>query len=91
VLAAFAEVENALAGVGRIEAQMDHAVRRRDALARSLDFAHDRYRAGYASYLEELDAQRNLFRAELDIVSLRQSQLDNLVTLYRALGGGWGA
>ena len=42
-----------------------------------LRFAHDRYEAGYASDLEELDAQRNLYAAELD----------NRVQLYKALGG----
>ena len=48
-------------------------------LQQSLRFAHDRYEAGHASDLEELDAQRNLYAAELD----------NRVQLYKALGGGW--
>jgi multidrug efflux system outer membrane protein len=61
VLTAFSEVENALAGVPRLAEQVDHAVQRRDILGRSLGYAHDRYQAGYASYLEELDAQRNLY------------------------------
>jgi NodT family efflux transporter outer membrane factor (OMF) lipoprotein len=89
VLTAFGEVENALSGVTRLQTQMEHAQKRRDILARSLDFAHDRYQAGYASYLEELDAQRNLYQTELDLITLRQSQLENLMALYRALGGGW--
>lgn len=89
VLGAFAEVENALAGVTELRAQMDHAQRRRDILARSLEYAHDRYQAGYASYLEELDAQRNLYQLELDLIRLRQSELENLIALHRALGGGW--
>ena len=60
-------------------------------LQRSLGFAHDRYQAGYASYLEELDAQRNLFAVQLEVIRLRQSQLDNVIALYQALGGGWQA
>lgn len=89
VLTAFSEVENALAGVPRLAEQVDHAVRRRDILGRSLFYAHDRYQAGYASYLEELDAQRNLYQVEINLVTLQRTQLENLIGLYRALGGGW--
>jgi NodT family efflux transporter outer membrane factor (OMF) lipoprotein len=89
VLTAFSEVENALAGVPRLAEQVDHAVQRRDILARSLGYAHDRYQAGYASYLEELDAQRNLYQVEVNLITLRRTQLENMIGLYRALGGGW--
>ena len=89
MLTAFSEVENALAGVPRLAEQVDHAVQRRAILARSLGYAHDRYQAGYASYLEELDAQRNLYQVEINLVTLRRTQLENLIGLYRALGGGW--
>lgn len=91
VLSAFAEVENALTGVVRLREQVEHGQRRRTVLAQSLGFAHDRYQAGYVSYLEELDAQRNLYQLEIDLIRLRQSQFDNLIGLYRALGGGWSA
>ncbi|MDB5792744.1 MAG: hypothetical protein JWQ80_2768 [Massilia sp.] len=91
VLAAFSEVENALAGVPRLAEQVDHAVQRRAILTRSLGYAHDRYQAGYASYLEQLDAQRNLYQVELGLITLRRTQLENLIALYRSLGGGWTA
>ncbi|WP_370663302.1 efflux transporter outer membrane subunit [Massilia mucilaginosa] len=91
VLTAFGEVENAFAGVTRLQTQMEHAQKRRDILTRTLDFARDRYQAGYASYLEVLDAQRNLYQVELNAVTLRQNQVNNMVALYRALGGGWSA
>lgn len=89
VLTAFSEVENALAGVPRLQEQVGHAMRRREILTRSLGYARDRYQAGYASYLEELDAQRNLYQVELAMVTLRRTQIENLIGLYRALGGGW--
>ncbi|MFC5463114.1 efflux transporter outer membrane subunit [Massilia niabensis] len=91
VLAAFGEVENALTAVSRLEEQMVHVRQRRDILARTLGFARDRYESGYAAYLEVLDAQRNLYQTELDEIALRQSQANNMVALYRALGGGWSA
>lgn len=89
VLNAFADVENALTGVILLQQQVVHGQRRREVLAQSLVYAHDRYQSGYASYLEELDAQRNLYQLEIDLIKLRQSQLENLIALYRALGGGW--
>lgn len=89
VLTALAEVENALAGVERLERQRRLAQQRREVLARSLRFAHDRYEAGYASYLEELDAQRNLYAQDGELIRLRQAVLDNQIALVRALGGGW--
>ena len=91
VLTAFSEVENALAGVPRLREQVEHATARRAILARSLGYARDRYQAGYASYLEELDAQRNLYQVELNLVTLQRTQIENLIGLYRALGGGWSA
>src|SRR5690606_445275 len=90
-LAAFADVENALVGVERLQQQMDHATQRRDVLAHSLQYAKDRYDAGYAPYLEQLDAQRNLYQTEIEVINLRQSQLLNQLNLYKALGGGWNA
>jgi len=51
-LTAFAEVENGLESVQQLEEQGERARAQRDALARSLRLAHNRYSAGYASYLE---------------------------------------
>ncbi|MFG5779763.1 efflux transporter outer membrane subunit [Comamonas sp. J-3] len=89
VLSALSDVENALVGVERLDTQLQTAERRRAVLAKTLGYAKDRYEAGYASYLEQIDAQRNLFQAEIEVINLRQSQLDNRIALYRALGGGW--
>ncbi|GAA0439871.1 MULTISPECIES: efflux transporter outer membrane subunit [Sphingomonas] len=89
VLTAFEEVETALSGVTRYAEQIERLHNRRIILQRSVALATDRYQGGYASYLEQLDAQRALYSTELDAISVRQSQLENIVTLYRALGGGW--
>jgi len=91
VLNALAEVENALVADARLQEQMQHATRRREVLARSLQYARDRYEAGYAAYLEELDAQRNLYQTEIELINLRQSQLSNQLSLFKAVGGGWTA
>ncbi len=91
VTKALGEVENALLGERWLQTQLAHASERAKVLERTLGFAKDRYEAGYASYLEELDAQRNLFSAQQEVIRLRQAQLENAIALYQALGGGWTA
>ena len=89
VLTAFGEVENALSGARNLRNQLDIVLRRRTILQRSLALARDRYRGGYAAYIEELDAQRNLFQVDLAAISVREAQINNLVQLWASLGGGW--
>jgi outer membrane protein TolC len=90
-LTAFREVEDALAGLQRT-AEAERALHlEREALAHALVQARKRYRAGYSSYLEQLDAQRGLLSAELALVRSRSDQLLAAVSLYQALGGGWEA
>jgi len=88
---AFAETENGLTAVQRLREQLEQAEARRVATAEVLRIAHNRYTNGYSSYLEELDAQRNAFSAENNVLQLRASWLAAHVDLYRALGGGWRA
>ena len=48
-----------------------------------------RYDGGVTSYLEVLESERSLFRAELLASSTRRQQIVAIVSLYKALGGGW--
>ncbi|WP_030539798.1 efflux transporter outer membrane subunit [Sphingobium sp. DC-2] len=90
-LTAFREVDDALIGIDRLAAQHVRLEAQRSALADALRPATNRYRAGYTTYLEQLDAQRALLSAELSLVQLRVDQLNALIALYQAMGGGWSA
>jgi multidrug efflux system outer membrane protein len=48
-----------------------------------------RYRGGVTTYLEILDAERQLFTAELGLARAQRDELLTVVQLYKALGGGW--
>ncbi|OHX12339.1 efflux transporter outer membrane subunit [Chromobacterium sphagni] len=61
------------------------------ALNRTLKLAGLRYDNGYSSYLDVLDAQRNSFQAELNLVSAKLDRLNTTISVYKALGGGWEA
>ncbi|MGF6273239.1 multidrug efflux system outer membrane protein [Massilia sp. UYP11] len=89
VRTAFAETDNALASIDGLQRQLAEAEARRVAANEVLRVARNRYRNGYASYLEELDAQRTTFDADLNALQLRTGLLAAHVDLYRALGGGW--
>lgn len=86
---AFREVSDAMSArktyVDQLRSQQ--ALVAADAEAYSL--AEMRFRAGVDSYLATLDAQRSLYAAQQQLVTVRQAQLANQVTLYKALGGGW--
>ncbi len=85
---AFREVADALAARRYLADQVEAQQRALTAQRSSAELAQLRYQNGVANYLEVLDAERNLFDAEQSLVATRRSQLDNLVTLYVALGGG---
>jgi len=86
---AFREVSDALAGRATLGEQLRAQAAQTNALAIAFRLADLRYRNGAASFLDILDAQRSLFAAQQVLVQTRALQLQNLVTLYRALGGGW--
>lgn len=88
-LNAFREVEDALAGVTRAGEQQVALQQQRTAVAELLTLARNRYRAGYSPYLEQVNAERGLLGADLSLVEVRTQQLNAIVALYQALGGGW--
>ncbi len=88
---AFAETENSLGAIYRLQQQAVENDARRATAFDTLRIAHNRYRNGYASYLEELDAQRTLYSADVGLLQLKTRILVASVDLYRAMGGGWSA
>ncbi len=88
---ALAETENGLNALRRLDQQAAITVARRATAAEALRIARDRHSNGYSSYLEELDAQRGLYSADLAVLQIRTRALVASVDLYRALGGGWRA
>lgn len=86
---AFQEVSNALVARSTYleQAQADQA--QVNASADYFRLATMRFQAGVDTYLTVLDAQRTLFTAQQSLLTAHAAQLQNLVTLYRALGGGW--
>ena len=89
VLVAFAEVEDNLAGLRILAGQSEQVDAGVVYARRSADLAQKLYAAGRSSYLDLLDAQRNLAAAERNAAQLRGNQAVTTIALIRALGGGW--
>lgn len=86
---AFQEVANALAARGTYDRQIAAQQALVAAYADAYRLSLLRFRSGLDTYQTPLDSQRQLFTAQQDLVTLRLQRLQNLVTLYKALGGGW--
>ena len=91
VLVALQEVSDGLVAYDRDGAEVRGNRDRVAVAAEYLRLANLRFRAGVISYLEVLDAQRQLFSAQLDLNASELNQRLAAVQLYKALGGGWNA
>ena len=89
VLVALGEVSNSLIARQKFAASRVEQERAVAALNEAVGISSERYAAGRASYFEILDSQLELFPTELNLARVRLNQYLAVVTLYRALGGGW--
>lgn len=85
---AFREVADALAQRGTIDSQVTAQQSLTDATSESYRLSLARYEKGVDSYLNVLDSQRSLYAAQQNLISVRLTRFNNLVTLYKVLGGG---
>ena len=89
VLIALEDVENALV---RLSNEQERNSALRDAVAsnrRAVELADERYRSGVGDFLDVLDGQRLLYDSEDALVASDAELTRAVITLYRALGGGW--
>jgi multidrug efflux system outer membrane protein len=86
---AFTEVSDALIAHQRMRESREE----QEALVRALEdrlrLAYLRYRGGVDTQLNALDADRDLFTAQLNLAGIRLEEILTVVQLYKALGGGW--
>jgi DNA-binding NarL/FixJ family response regulator len=89
VLQAYREVADVLIVTDQVRDFIAQSQTRVGAAREVLRLQRMRYRAGVVSFLEVLDAERQLFLAEIELARANLSQLEAYAELYRALGGGW--
>ncbi|MDI1322214.1 MAG: efflux transporter outer membrane subunit [Algoriphagus sp.] len=89
VLEAFAEVENSLAEIRTFTNEYEARQTQVAATEKSLMLSKALYDNGYTSFLQVLDAERELYYSEFEKSLALENQLTSSVRLYKALGGGW--
>lgn len=89
VLDAVHEVTNALVMIDKLNERLAITEQRVATAQLGVKNANLLFKAGEATYLEVITAQGNALNSELDLVSIKQEQLNAKVRLYKALGGGW--
>jgi multidrug efflux system outer membrane protein len=85
----FREVADSLAGRATLDSQVAADQALLDATDASFRLASMRFTGGVDNYLAVLDSQRLLYGAQQSLIDVKLARLQNLVTLYKALGGGW--
>jgi multidrug efflux system outer membrane protein len=85
----FREVADSLAGRATLDSQIAADQNLVDATNESFRLANMRFTGGVDNYLAVLDSQRLLYGAQQSLIDVKLARLQNLVTLYKALGGGW--
>jgi multidrug efflux system outer membrane protein len=86
---AFQEVSDGLVTHQKSLQQLEAQERQVATLATYARLARLRYENGYTSYIEVLDAERNLFNAQVSYTQTQNAVYGSLVNLYKAMGGGW--
>jgi multidrug efflux system outer membrane protein len=89
ILTALEDVENSLVNYSREQARHRALTDAVAANRRAVTMANDLYTNGLVSFLNVLEAQRSLYASENELAQSEAAMASNLVSLYKALGGGW--
>jgi len=89
ILVSFREFEDGLIVSEKSNQSQISQAKRLKALQNYLHLSHLRYDEGYSSYLVVLDALRQYYEGQIDLVNARNDTFVALIQLYRAMGGGW--
>lgn len=89
VINAYVEVANQLSRVRNLQNSYDLRSRQVMTLNNSVSISNELFRSAHADYMEVLMTQRDALDSKFELVETRLRQMDAMVKIYRALGGGW--
>jgi outer membrane protein TolC len=90
-LSALEDVENALAAYYAEQTKRHILADSVRADVEAVALANERYRRGLTNFLDVLTTEKNLYSAQTSLNQSEANLLTNLISLYKALGGGWDA
>ncbi|NML37690.1 TolC family protein [Chitinophaga sp. G-6-1-13] len=89
ILNAYVEVANQLAKINNLEKSYDLKSKQVAALTQSITISTDLFKFARADYMEVLLTQRDALESKFELIETKKQQLNAMVNIYRALGGGW--
>lgn len=89
VYTAITEVTDALVESNTIDEQIEIAEEQVSTSRLGVKQSNLLFNSGYATYIEVINAQKNMLDSELNLNKFKQNKLLSRVKLYKALGGGW--
>ena len=89
VLNAYIEVANQLSNISNLEKSYDTKAKQVEALTQSVVISNTLFNAARADYTEVLFTQRDALESRFQLIETKVQQLNAMVSMYRALGGGW--
>ncbi len=89
ILNGYIEVANQLSSIGNLGKSYELKAKQVQALTQSIEISNDLFKSTRADYLEVLMTQRDALEAKLELIETKKQQLNAMVKIYQALGGGW--
>lgn len=89
ILVALQDVENALVSYAKEQTRRAALAQAVQANRRAFELASEQYRRGLVAFLNVLESQRSMYISQDALVQSETTMVENLIALYRALGGGW--
>ncbi|TXF90267.1 efflux transporter outer membrane subunit [Neolewinella aurantiaca] len=89
ILQGYLEVVTQLSAVDNLASEFQQRERQVAAMDESIEIANLLFQSAHADYLEVLLTQREALESRQELIETRKEQMNVMVTLYRALGGGW--
>lgn len=89
VLNAYIEVVNQLSRIRNLEQRYNLKDQQVQTLIHSIDISNDLFRSARADYMEVLMTQRDALEARFELIETKKEQMNAMVKIYQALGGGW--
>ncbi|HVH41654.1 MAG TPA: TolC family protein [Labilithrix sp.] len=89
LLQAFTDVANQLAVIENLQKSYELQSQQVEALARSSEISSVLFQSARADYMEVLLTRRDSLEGQLELIETKKRQLQAMVKIYQALGGGW--
>lgn len=83
------EVVNQLSNINNLKRSYDLKNKQVETLTQSIDISNTLFKSARADYMEVLLTQRDALESKMELVETKKQQMNAMVNIYKALGGGW--